>query len=129
MSIPSKLFAHILLNWIKPRVEVLLRVRTSAVSARAGGAQTNSFPQRVSPPYICMSVFFTYIRRMIPSIEACFGQSSNTATIYTPPKLLNIITALYENTSTAVRFYGKISVSLLVSNGVVCSYQLCSTFL
>ena len=122
LSIPSKVFSRVLLNRIKPRAEALLRENQCGFR-KGRGCTDQLFSLRViiekareyhRPLYIC----FVDLRRAYDSVNREALWSVLQHCYHLPPKMLNIIKSLHNNTSAAVRSYGKISDSFPVSVGV-----------
>ena len=122
LSIPSKVFARILLNRIKPRAEVLLRENQCGFR-KGRGCTDQLFSLRVlmekareyhHPVYIC----FVDLRKVYDSVHRSTLWSVLEHCYHLPPKFLTIIKALHENTSAAVRPYGKTSDQFPVSVGI-----------
>ena len=122
LSIPSKVFARVLLNRIKPRAEALLRENQCGFR-KGRGCTDQLFSLRVMmekareyrrPLYIC----FVDLRKAYDSVNRAALWSVLQHCYHLPPKFLNIIKSLHSNTSAAVRSYGKTSDPFPVSVGV-----------
>ena len=122
LSIPSKVFARVLLNRIKPRAEALLRENQCGFR-KGRGCTDQLFSLRVliekareyhHPLYIC----FVDLRKAYDSVSRTTLWSILEHCYHLPPKLLTVIKALHDNTSAAVRSYGKTSEMFPVSVGV-----------
>ena len=122
LSIPGKVFAKAILNQLKPRAEQLLREGQCGFR-RGRGCADQLFSLRMlmekareyhRPIYAC----FIDLRKAYDSVHRDSLWSILQHFYHLPEKLLSIIRALHENSTAAVRTYGKISDKFPVTCGV-----------
>ena len=125
-------------GWSSKRVCVEVLLRENQSGFRKGRGYTDQiYSLRVlmeelkqeSINILCMHALLTYARYMIPSTEACFGQFSNTVTIYhlSSSTLSKPCTGIPLQLWDPMARYLIVSPYQLVSNRFVCLHQLCST--
>ena len=122
LSIPGKVFAKAILHRLKPRAELLLR--ESQCGFRQGrGCADQLFSLRTmmekareyhQPIYVC----FIDLRRAYDSVHRDSLWRILQHSYQLPEKLLSIIQALHEDSTAAVRAYGKTSDKFPVTCGV-----------
>ena len=122
LSTPSKVFSKAILNRLKPRVETLLRENQCGFR-RGRGCADQLFSLRVlmerarefrRPLYAC----FIDLRKAYDSVNRNALWSVLKRCYHLPTKLISIIQALHENSTAAVRAYGKTSQEFAVTTGV-----------
>ena len=132
------MFATVILNWLKPRAEQLLR-ESQCGFRRGRGCADQLFSLRVlmdkecefhQPLYAC----FIDLKKAYDSVHHDSLWHILKHTYHLPEKLLTIICALHEDCTTAVRAYGKTSDMFSITSGarqgcVVCWHPHFSTFI
>ena len=122
LSIPSKVICRAILNRIKPRIE--LQLRESQCGFRKGrGCADQLFSLRVmmekareyhSPLYMC----FIDLKKAYDSVNRAALWELLQRTYSLPQKLIDIIRSFHDNSTAAVRAYGKVSEEFEVTSGV-----------
>ena len=122
LSVPGKVFAKAILNRLKPRAEQLLR-ESQCGFRRGRGCADQLFSLRMlmekareyhQPIYAC----FIDLKKAYDSVhrESLWRILQHSYCL--PPKLLSIMRALHEDSTAAVRAYGKLSDKFSVTSGV-----------
>ena len=122
LSVPSKVFTKVISNRLKPRVEHLLR--ESQCGFRKGrGCNDQIYTLRVlmekarefhQPLYMC----FIDLRKAYDSVNRDALWTVLQRCYHLPEKILSIIRAMHDESTAAVRAYGKTSDEFAVTSGV-----------
>ena len=122
LSIPGKVFAKAILQRLKPRAELLLRESQCGFRQGCGSADQlfslRMLMEKAREYHRSVYIYFIDPRKAYNSVHRDSLWHILQHSYQLPEKLLTIIRALHENSTAAVRAYGKTSEKFPVTCGV-----------
>ena len=122
LSIPSKIFSRVILNWLKPYAELFLRENQCGFRQGRGCAdQLFSLwvlMEKAREFYKSIYICFIDLRKAYDSVYRNSLRTVLQRSYGILTKLIFIICALYEHSVAAIRGYGKTSDEFAITSGV-----------